>query len=111
MPRLTYFFAIEMTRRRFASIISLFALRIFASAATIFRLISFNCFNGSATAASMAISFCCSAWMAGRLRSSAAPNSLDLAAIRMVQSRSVSWPGNDSINSSRGMPLFSSTIC
>ena len=60
MPRFTYFFAIEITRRRFASIISLFALRIFDSAATIWRLISFRCFSGSETVASMSISFCCS---------------------------------------------------
>ncbi|CDY77747.1 hypothetical protein BGLT_01223 [Caballeronia glathei] len=35
MPRFTYFFAIEITRRRFASIISRLACRILTSAAVI----------------------------------------------------------------------------
>src|SRR5260221_519988 len=39
-PRLVYFFAIEMTRRRFASTISFFARRALASPIDLARLIS-----------------------------------------------------------------------
>src|SRR6266851_3688601 len=45
-PRFVYFFAIEITSRRFASVISRLARRAFASPVDICLLISFKSFKG-----------------------------------------------------------------
>ena len=58
-PRLVYFFAMEMTRRRLASTISFFALRIFASPMEIFLLTSLISAMVSRLSLSASASLCC----------------------------------------------------
>ena len=65
-PRLVYFFAIEITRRRLASVISRLALRAFASPVDICLLISFRSFKGILTRVCRSRSFCCCSTIACR---------------------------------------------
>jgi hypothetical protein len=67
-----YFFAIEITRRRLATVISRFAVRARFSPAAICLLILRRSASGSATRACRSIMRCCSSLMAGTLRPSTA---------------------------------------
>ena len=72
MPRLVYFLAMEITRRRLASIISFLASRDERSPSFIFLLIAFSASSGITIFACRSISLVCSSWMAGTLRPSTA---------------------------------------
>jgi hypothetical protein len=66
-----YFFAIEITRRRFASIISRLARRAFASPVDIWRAISFRSLIGMPTSFCRVMRASCCSITAGLKRSSA----------------------------------------
>jgi hypothetical protein len=70
-PRLVYFFAIEITRRRLASIISRLARRALASPVDIWRAISFRSLIGMPTSFCRLMSDSCCSITAGLKRSSA----------------------------------------
>ena len=67
-PRLVYFLAMEITRRRLASIISFLASRDEASPSFMRLLMSLSSASGTTTRDCRSASFCCSSWIGGMLR-------------------------------------------
>jgi hypothetical protein len=105
-PRLVYFFAIEITRRRLASTISFFARRALASPIDIWRLISLMSATLSPVSRSSAISFRCARSISGRSLPSA-EECLRLARICFsIQSVLVSFCGKLARKSFFGIPAW-----
>src|SRR6476660_3053589 len=67
-PRLVYFLAMEITRRRLASIISFLASRDEASPSFMRLLISLSSTSGTTTRDCRSISLVCNSWIGGTLR-------------------------------------------
>src|SRR5207249_663562 len=93
-PRLVYFFAIEITRRRFASVISRFARRAFASPVDICLLMSLRSFRGMPIRFWIVSSFCCCSRMFGSKRDSRLLQGRPAAISFFTQRMLVSLPGS-----------------
>ena len=110
-PRLVYFLAIEITRRRLASTISFLARRAFASPTAISRLISLISAMDRCVRISIVAQLLLLRSMSSRRRPSAA-ECLRLARTCLSsQCRLVSLRGKVSMKSERGMPASRTQIC
>ena len=101
-PRLVYFLAIEITRRRFASTISFLARRARASPILILRLISLISAIESPVASSTLAICRCKRWISSLCSVILAPMSF-LRAMRPTQRASLSEPWKLLMNSFRSM--------
>lgn len=110
-PRLVYFLAMEITRRRLASTISFFARRALASPIDIARLISLISATVSSTSLSRAASFCWLRRMSSRRRSMASAYFGLLFRTLSTHFSSVSWFGNRRRKSARGMRASRTQSC
>ncbi|MCY1407067.1 hypothetical protein D9M71_223490 [compost metagenome] len=110
-PRLVYFLAMEITRRRFASTISFFARRALASPIDMERLTSLISATFRSTSFSRAAIFCWLRWMSPFRRSSASAYfGLPLSTLS-TQDSLVSLPGNWRRKSARGMRASRTHSC
>ena len=99
-----YFLAIEITRRRLASVISRLARRALASPVDICLLMSFRSLSGMTTRFCRSSSFCCCSRIAGEARQRLAVRlCLGDLAVDPAQVES-SLPGNILMKCGRGMP-------
>ncbi len=102
-PRLVYFLAMEITRRRLASTISFLARRALASPIDMRRLMSLISATVRPVSASRSISFCWQATMAASFSPSAVAHLVLRRERSPLQVWSTSLPGNRRRKSARGM--------
>ncbi|MNT24499.1 hypothetical protein D3C72_1599750 [compost metagenome] len=105
-----YFFAIEITRRRLASIISFLALREARSPSFMRLLMSLSSSSGTTTRACRSIRFCCSSCTGGMLRPMMALQLLPAWASFSIHCRFSRLAGKSWMNFSCGRPHFSTMI-
>ena len=109
-PRLVYFLAIEMTKRKLASIISFLALREERSPSFMRLLMSLSSAKGTTTRVWMSVSFCCNSWMAGILRVMVTDQVLAAPDCFSTHLRFNKLTGNSLMNMSCGIPQRSTMM-
>ncbi len=110
-PRLVYFLAIEITRRRLASTISFLARRALASPMDMRRLMSLTSATLRPVSCSRSTSFCWQARMSSLRAAIASAYLLLPLAMASAQPRLVSLLGNSRRKSARGMRASRTQSC